>query len=53
MNLWMFWKANEVWEDRFAVGEEEATVYRSSMNVIMIAKRIWSKFKFGDSYLVL
>ena len=32
----MFWKANEVWEDRVAVGEEEETVYQS-MNAIMIA----------------
>ena len=50
----MFWKANEVCEDRVAVGEEEATVYQNiSMNAIMIARTIWSKFKFGDSYLVL
>ena len=50
----MFWKANEVCEDRVAVGEEEATVYQNiSMNTIMIARTTWSKFKFGDSYLVL
>ena len=32
----MFLKGNEVWEDRVAVGEEEATVYQN-MNAIMIA----------------
>ena len=50
----MFWKANEICEDRVAVGEEEATVYQNiGMNTIMIARWTWSKFKFGDSYLVL
>ena len=50
----MFWKANEVCEDSVVVGEEEAAVYQSiSMNAIMIARTIWSKFKFDDSYLVL
>ena len=52
--LSMFWKANEICEDRVAVGEEEATVYQNiGINTIMIARRTWSKFKFGDSYLVL
>ena len=42
-----------MWEDRVAVGAEEAKVYQSSMNVITIAWAIWSKFNFRDSYLVL
>ena len=34
----MFCKANEVCEDRVAVGEEEATVYQNiSMNATMMA----------------
>ena len=41
-------------EDRVVVGEEEATVYQDiCMNAIMTARTILSKFKFGDSYLVL
>ena len=32
----MFWRANEVWKDRVAVGEEEGTVYQS-IKAIMIA----------------
>ena len=29
-----------MWEDRVAVGEEEATVYQSTMNVVIIARTI-------------
>ena len=51
---WMFWKVNEVWEDRAAEGEEEATVNQNiSMNAIMMSRTVWRKFKFGDSFLVL
>ena len=50
----MFWKTNEVCEDRATLKEEDATVYQNIiMNAIMIARTIRSKFKFGDSYLVL
>ena len=35
----MFWKANKVWEDWIAEGEEEAMVYQI-MNAIMTANNL-------------